>query len=109
MTDTLTALRRDLDALDRRAGFELTSTDDITSELLLQVVMIEEALAAPWWRRRAALRRWRADIAASIRDVGGQGFIQRRMETIGTGWLSRERMLELARGGPAASGRSGTW
>ena len=88
----LTALRHDLAALQREAGLTELQTDEYTSDLLHQVVAIEELLFAPWWRRPAVRRRWRRDVAASIRHIDGQDFIERRLNTIGTGWLSTARV-----------------
>ena len=80
------------DDLGAEVGRQLIMTDDITSELLLMVVQLEQIAFAPWWRRAAARRRWRRDVAASIRQLAhGGDFTERRMEAIGTGWISRDR------------------
>jgi hypothetical protein len=87
--DTLTALRRDLNGLHREAGRCHTWTDELTSELQILIVALEEIAFASWWRRPAVRRRWRRDVAASIRHIQGGNFTDRRHNTIATGWITR--------------------
>lgn len=82
-------LRAALDDLKRDASQNLTWTDDYASELLCQVIALEECLAARWPRSILVRARWRRDVRASVRFIGGDTFTARRINTIGTGWLAR--------------------
>lgn len=94
------ALRRDLDALGRDTGRQFLWADEFTDDLFAMVIALEEALAAPWWRRRAALAAWRRDIRASVRHVDGHDFTGRRVTTIGTGWVTGPGSKWAASGAP---------
>ena len=68
---------------------ESAMTDALAEELLIQIVMIEEVLAARWPRRILVRARLRRDLRASVRHVDGGTWTDRRIETLGTGWLER--------------------
>jgi hypothetical protein len=85
----LAALHAALADLHREGRQELLMTDEFTSELLEQVVAIEEILAARWPRSAVLRARLRRDLRASVRHADGRGFIVRRIEAISTGWISR--------------------
>jgi hypothetical protein len=87
--DNVAQLRATVDGYQRENCRSITMTDDLASELLYQVIALEEILAAPWWRRPAVRARWRRDARASVRDIDGRTFTERRSNTIGTGWLAR--------------------
>jgi hypothetical protein len=84
------ALRAALEELEAETGRSLTLTDEYASELLYQVIALEEILAARWPRSVLVRARWRRDVRASVRGIVHPGsFTKRRLETIGTGWLAR--------------------
>lgn len=87
--DDLVRLRAALDDLERETSKNLTWTDNYASELLCQVVALEEILAARWPRSILVRARWRRDVRASVRLIGGDSFTTRRLNTIGTGWLAQ--------------------
>jgi hypothetical protein len=89
MTDTLSSLRADLTLLRIETGKEMLFGDELCDERLMMIVALEEALAAPWWRRPAAMRRWRRDIRASVAEMDGSTWQWRRLNTIATGWVNR--------------------
>lgn len=69
-------------------GRSIMQTDEFAEELLLQVIAIEETIAARW--PRSMMLRWRLsrDLRRSVARVQhGATFTERRMETIGTGWM----------------------
>ena len=68
---------------------ESAMTDQLAEELLLQIVMLEEILAARWPRRILVRARLRRDLRASVRHVEGSTFADRRINALGTGWLER--------------------
>ena len=68
---------------------ESAMTDELAEELLIQIVMIEEVVAARWPRRILVRARLRRDLRASVRHVEGRSFTDRRINTLGTGWLER--------------------
>ena len=68
---------------------ESAMTDELAEELLIQVVMIEEVIAARWPRRIVVRARLRRDLRASVRHVEGRSFADRRINALGTGWLER--------------------
>lgn len=75
---------------DSRAelGRSIMQTDEFAEELLLQVVAIEAVFAARW--PRSVVLRWRLgrELRASIAHVQhGTTFAEKRLETIGTGWM----------------------
>ena len=82
-------LRHDLDRLRRETVWTVNTTDEQTSTLLYQIVDLEEMLFARWPRSVLARRRWRRDVRESIRRVQGDDFREKRIEALGTDWLTR--------------------
>jgi uncharacterized membrane protein len=85
----LAALRAGLDELQRETGWSITVTDEFTSELLTLVAALEEIMFATWPRSVLLRIRWRRDVRASIAHIDGEGFRERRGNTITSGWVTR--------------------
>lgn len=81
--------RLTLAALDREVRKSELMTDEMISELTYQVVRLEEILAAPWWRRWRVVSRLRKDLRASVAQIDGADFAEKRVNTLGTGWIMR--------------------
>jgi hypothetical protein len=64
-------------------------TDQLAEELLLQIVALEEIVAARWPWRIIVRARLRRDLRASVRHVDGRTFTDRRINALGTGWIER--------------------
>ena len=64
-------------------------TDELASELLIQVVMLEEIIAARWPWRILVRARLRRDLRRSVEHVEGRTFTDRRIAALGSGWLGR--------------------
>lgn len=58
-------------------------------ELRVQVLALEEVLAARWPRSVLVQARLRRDLRASVRYSEGSTFAVRRLNSIGTGWIGR--------------------
>ncbi len=82
-------LERQLVDLRRDVIAESAMTDQLAEDLELQVVAIEEVIAARWPRR--ILVRWRLarDLRASVRHVQGRTWTDRRINALSTGWMER--------------------
>ena len=67
---------------------ESAMKDELAEELLLQIIDLEEVIAARWPRSDppGTLAK---DLRASVPHVQGPTFTDRRIETLGTGWLGR--------------------
>jgi hypothetical protein len=66
----------------------IEQTDDFAEETMIQVLAIEEVFAARW--PRSMVLRWRLgrELRRSVAHVQhGTTFAEKRLETIGTGWL----------------------
>jgi hypothetical protein len=66
----------------------IEQTDDFAEETMIQVLAIEEVFAARW--PRSVVLRWRLgrELRRSVAHVQhGTTFAEKRLETIGTGWL----------------------
>lgn len=87
MTDTLSSLRDSIGELDHTVRETVSFDDQYISDLLLQVVMLEEVLAARWPRSIVLRRRWRRQVRASVRHMDGGTWVWRRLNALGTGWL----------------------
>jgi hypothetical protein len=85
----LAALRAEVAKIGTELGQTIMHTDETESELLLQVVALEEILFARWPRSVLLRARWRRDVRASVRDAPGRGFAERRLEALGSGWITR--------------------
>lgn len=90
MNGTAPATRADLTALKFDIIRGETATDGFAEELQLQVVALEECLYARWPRSILVRARLRRDLRASVRHIAeGDGFTGRRVNTIGSGWITR--------------------
>ena len=92
-----------LEDLHRDVGEAITWSDETDSELLYQVIMMEEVLAARWPRSILVRARWRRDVRESVRQMEGSSFLWRRLNTLGTGWMSRPGNAGGLRCGPHMS------
>jgi hypothetical protein len=81
----------DLDALRRELVVTVTETDSYADELLRQVVALEELAMIPWPRSILARRRYRRELRRSVAHIEGTTFAEKRINSIGTGWLGRPR------------------
>lgn len=86
----LTELRDRLDALHRATGWNTNTTDEYMSEMLHQLIALEEIVAARWPRSVLLRARWRRDVRASMREMEGSTWAWRRLNAISTDWLSRD-------------------
>lgn len=69
-------------------GRSITQTDDFAEETMLQVLAIEEVFAARWPRSMALRWRLGRELRRSVAHVQhGTTFAEKRLETIGTGWM----------------------
>jgi hypothetical protein len=75
--------------LRRDVGRDSSMTDQLAEELLLQIVALEEIVAASWPRSILVRARLRRDLRRSVAHVQGRTFTDRRINTLGTGWLER--------------------
>jgi hypothetical protein len=82
-------LRAGLEELRLEVGRTTTWTDELASAVLLQAVALEELLFARWPRSILVRRRWRRDLRESMRHIDGHDFTTRRINTLGTGWVTR--------------------
>lgn len=64
-------------------------TDQLAEELLLQIVALEEIVAAAWPRRILVRARLRRDLRRSVAHIEGRTFTGRRIDALGTGWIER--------------------
>ncbi len=73
--------------LDINHGADLA--DENTDGIWLQVLALEEFVAARWPRR--LLVRWRLarDLRRSVAHIDGDTWAERRVNTISSGWLER--------------------
>ncbi len=85
----LDELRRDVDQLRRDVIAESLMNDQLAEEMLLQIIAIEEVIAARWPRSIGVRRRLARDLRASVAHVQGATFTERRIETLGSGWMER--------------------
>ena len=81
----------DLDALRREVIFSVTETDNYASERLRQVAEVEALIVARW--PRSIVVRWRLarELRASVRHIDGRTFAEKRINTIGSGWMAPRR------------------
>ena len=79
----------ELENFKRTVSWSITQTDAFASELLLQVVVLEEVIAARWPRRILVRRRLRRDLRASVAHVQGASWTDRRINSLSTGWMER--------------------
>ena len=90
LTRTAPATARASSSSRRDVIRESTMTDELAEELLLQIVALEEIVAARWPRSMILPGPGCGRILrASIRHVDGRTFADRRINALGTGWLER--------------------
>jgi hypothetical protein len=85
--------RTPLEALRREVIFSINETDKHVDELQRQVVALEEIAAVRWPRSIVVRARLRRDLRRSVEHIQGATFADRRVNTIGSGWLDREEQL----------------
>ena len=85
----LLVLEQSLVDLQRDVHAESAMTDHLAAELQLQIVALEEIVAARWPRSVILRRRLRRDLRASVKHIQGATWTDRRIEALGSGWLER--------------------
>lgn len=81
----------ELERFRRETIFSITQTDEFATELLLQVLAIEEVYAARWPRRILVRARLGRELRRSVAHIDGATFAEKRINTISSGWLERRR------------------
>jgi len=85
----LVDLHRDLGQVRRDLRRDSAMTDELAGVLELRVTALEELLYTRWPRSIGVKRRLRRDLRRSVAHVQGGTFAERRLETVGTGWIER--------------------
>lgn len=85
----LLVLEQSLVDLRRDVRRDSAMTDQLAEVLELQVVALEEIVAARWPRSMVLRARLRRDLRASVAHAQGRTWTDRRINALSTGWLER--------------------
>lgn len=78
---------QDPDNFRRDVIWSIGQSDAYAGEMLHQIVALEAIVVARWPRSVLLRRQLRRELRRSVAHIEGRTFAEKRLETIGTGWL----------------------